>query len=117
MRILAAAWHQKTVHKTRMTEVCESFSRQHELLEELVRGDRRTVVGRESPVFAGLEFGGFFDVPHRVSINKSAIYGLMWNRIGIFWTPVRARPIRLKSSVGKEKRPNNYCSRKRAIGR
>lgn len=45
-------------------------------------GDRRTVVGREGPVFAGLEFGGFFDVPHRVSIKKSAIYGPPWNRIG-----------------------------------
>ena len=29
-------------------------------------GDRRTVIGREGPVFAGLEFGRFFDVPHRV---------------------------------------------------
>lgn len=37
---------------------------------------------REGPVFAGLEFGGFFDVPHRVSIKKSAIYGPPWNRIG-----------------------------------
>lgn len=45
-------------------------------------GDRRTVVGREGPVFAGLEFGGFFDVPHRVSTNKSASYGFLWNRIG-----------------------------------
>jgi hypothetical protein len=47
-------------------------------------GDRRTVVGREGPVFAGLEFGGFFDVPHRVSINKSAGYGFPWNQIGNF---------------------------------
>lgn len=31
-------------------------------------GDRRTVVGREGPVLAGLEFGGLIDVPHRVSI-------------------------------------------------
>lgn len=45
-------------------------------------GDRRTVVGREGPVFAGLEFGGFFGVPHRVSIKKSASYGFQWNRIG-----------------------------------
>ena len=45
-------------------------------------GDRRTVVGRQGPVFTGLEFGGFIDVPHRVSIKKSAIYGFQWNRIG-----------------------------------
>ena len=45
-------------------------------------GDRRTVVGREGPVFAGLEFGGFFGVPHRESIKKSASYGFRWNRIG-----------------------------------
>lgn len=49
-------------------------------------GDRRTVVGLEGPVFAGLEFGGFFDVPKRVSINKSASYGFPWNRIGNFLT-------------------------------
>lgn len=45
-------------------------------------GDRRTVVGREGPIFARLQFGGLLDVPHRVSINKSAIYGFQWNRIG-----------------------------------
>ncbi len=45
-------------------------------------GDRRTVVGREGPVCAELEFGGFFDVPHRVSRKKSAGYGVQWNRIG-----------------------------------
>jgi len=45
-------------------------------------GDRRTVVGREGPVFVGLEFGGLIDVPHKVSINKSASYGFQWNRIG-----------------------------------
>lgn len=50
-------------------------------------GDRRTVVGREGLVFAGLELGGFLDVPHRVSINKSASYGFPWNRIGNFWVP------------------------------
>lgn len=27
-------------------------------------------VGHERPVFAGLEFGGFLDVPHRASINQ-----------------------------------------------
>ncbi len=36
-------------------------------------GDRRTVVGRERPIFAGLEFGGFFDVPHRVSIKNQLV--------------------------------------------
>lgn len=51
---------------------------------ELWCGDRRTVVGREGPVFARLELGGFFDVPHRVSINKLAGYGFSWNRIGNF---------------------------------
>ena len=55
-------------------------------------GDRRTVVGREGPVFAGLEFAGFFDVPHRVSINKSAIYGFLWNRIGNFLALMRPTP-------------------------
>lgn len=45
-------------------------------------GDRRTVLGREGLVFAGLEFGGFLDVPHRVSIKKSASYGFQWNQFG-----------------------------------
>lgn len=45
-------------------------------------GTRRTVVGREYPILAGLEFGGFFGVPHKVSINKSAIYGFQLNQIG-----------------------------------
>ncbi|MND96474.1 hypothetical protein D3C76_657500 [compost metagenome] len=45
-------------------------------------GDRQTVVGREGTVFAGLESSGFFYVPHRVSINKSASYGFQRNRIG-----------------------------------
>jgi hypothetical protein len=48
-------------------------------------GTRRTVVGRKVPIFAGLEFGGFFDVPQRVSIKKSASYGFLWNRIGNIW--------------------------------
>lgn len=39
-----------------------------------VAGDRRTVVGREGPVFAGLEFGGFFGVPHRVSKKISQLW-------------------------------------------
>lgn len=61
----------------------ECFVDSRKLLETGIWcGDRRTVVGREGPVFAGLEFGGFFDVPHRVSIKKSAIYGPPWNRIG-----------------------------------
>lgn len=47
-------------------------------------GDRRTVVGREGPVFAGVEFGGFFDVPQRLSIKKSASYGFPWNQIRNF---------------------------------
>lgn len=47
-------------------------------------GTRRTVVGCEAPILARLEFGGFFDVPQRVSIKKSASYGFLWNRIGNF---------------------------------
>ena len=38
-------------------------------------GDRQTVVGRGGSVSAGLEFGRFFDVPHRESIKRSASYG------------------------------------------
>ena len=44
-------------------------------------GDRQTVFRREASVHEGLEFGGFFAVPHKVSINKSASYGFQWNRI------------------------------------
>jgi len=47
-------------------------------------GDRRTVVGREGPLLAALELGGFLGVPHRVSIKNSASYGFQWNRIGNF---------------------------------
>lgn len=47
-------------------------------------GDRRTVTGRERPVSVGLEFSRFFDVSHRVSINKSASNGFPWNRVRIF---------------------------------
>lgn len=43
-------------------------------------GTRRTVVGREGTVIAGLEHGGFVDVPHTISINKSASYGFQWNQ-------------------------------------
>lgn len=50
-------------------------------------GDRRTVVGGEVPVFAGLEFGGFYDLPHMLPINKLASYGFPWNRIGNLWAP------------------------------
>lgn len=58
----------------------------HRLLEAgLWCGDRRTVVGSEGSVLVGLEFGRFFDVPQRLSIKKSAIYGFRWNRIGNFW--------------------------------
>jgi hypothetical protein len=35
-------------------------------------GDRQKVVGCEGPVFAGLKYGELFDIPHRVSIEKSA---------------------------------------------
>ncbi|MNJ41005.1 hypothetical protein D3C77_359120 [compost metagenome] len=36
-------------------------------------GDRRTVVGREGPVFARLAFGGFFGLPHKVSIKNQLV--------------------------------------------
>lgn len=38
-------------------------------------------IGRASGI-AGLEFSGFFGVPLRVAINKSASYGYRWDRIG-----------------------------------
>lgn len=41
--------------------------------------------GRE---FAGLEFDGFWAVPQRVAINKSAGYGVWWNRIGSGCAPL-----------------------------
>jgi len=45
-------------------------------------GTRRTVSCCKGMGFAGLEFDGFFGVPQRVAINKSASYGFWWNRIG-----------------------------------
>lgn len=47
----------------------ESFQSIQRNAVELDVVRRQTVVGREGPVFAGLEFGGFLDVPHRVSIK------------------------------------------------
>lgn len=44
-------------------------------------GTRRTVYCCEGRGFAGLEFDGFCGVPQRVAINKSAVYGVLWNRI------------------------------------
>lgn len=45
-------------------------------------GTRRAVACRKGREFAGLEFDGFLGVPQRVAINKSAGYGVWWNRIG-----------------------------------
>jgi len=45
-------------------------------------GTRRTVSCCEGRGFARPEFGGFCGVPLRVAINKSASYGVWWNRIG-----------------------------------
>ena len=44
-------------------------------------GTRRTVDCSEAMFSADLEFGGKFGVPQLVTINKSASYGLQWNRI------------------------------------
>lgn len=46
-------------------------------------GTRQAVPCRKSREFAGLEFDGFWGVPQRVAINKSASYGSCWNRIGV----------------------------------
>lgn len=72
---------------TRRTDYCRGAGH---FLPELVSGNsperasgtRRTVCCCEGRGFAGLEFGGFCGVPLRVAINKSASYGVWWNRIG-----------------------------------
>lgn len=46
-------------------------------------GTRRTVAFGETRFPAGLEVGCKFGIPQPVTINKSASYGLQWNRIGI----------------------------------
>jgi hypothetical protein len=53
-------------------------------------GDRRTVVGRQGPVFTGLEFGGFIDVPHRVSIKNQLFMAFCGIESGLAKDPVRA---------------------------
>lgn len=45
-------------------------------------GTRRTVCFGEARIFGRLDFGGKFGVPQLVTINKSASYGVRWNRIG-----------------------------------
>jgi hypothetical protein len=54
-------------------------------------GTRRTVAWREARFSAGLEFAGKYGVPKLVTINKSASYGVRWNRIGIFEMSARCR--------------------------
>ncbi len=50
-------------------------------------GDRRTVIGREGTVFAALEFGGFFGVPHRVSIKNQLVMDFSGIESGIAEAP------------------------------
>lgn len=50
-------------------------------------GDRRTVLGREGPVFAGMEFGGFFGIPHRVSIKNQLVMAFSGLESGIAEAP------------------------------
>lgn len=45
-------------------------------------GTRRTVCCCEAREFVGLVLSGFFSVPHRVAIDKSASYGALRNQIG-----------------------------------
>ncbi|WP_449438128.1 MULTISPECIES: type II toxin-antitoxin system RelE/ParE family toxin [Pseudomonas] len=46
----------------------------------LYGGTRRTVCFGETRFFGRLEFAGKFGVPQLVTINKSASYGVRWNR-------------------------------------
>ena len=48
-------------------------------------GTRRTVAVSGARFSAGLEFGGKFGVPQLVTINKSASYGVRWNRTRDFF--------------------------------
>jgi hypothetical protein len=47
-------------------------------------GTRRTVCFGGARFFGRLEFGGKLGVPQLVTINKSASYGVRWNRIRDF---------------------------------
>ena len=47
-------------------------------------GTRRTVCFGEARFFGCLEFVGKFGVPQLVTINKSASYGVQWNRTRLF---------------------------------
>jgi hypothetical protein len=47
-------------------------------------GTRRTVRFGEARFSGRLDCGGKFDVPQLVTINKSASYGVRWNRIRDF---------------------------------
>lgn len=47
-------------------------------------GTRRTVFGCEVPILAGLEFGGFFDVPQTVSIKNQLVMAFCGIESGIF---------------------------------
>jgi len=49
-------------------------------------GTRRTVCFCGARFFGRLEFAGKFGVPQLVTINKSASYGVQWNRTRLFLT-------------------------------
>ena len=51
---------------------------------EIWCGTRRTVCFGEARFFGCLEFVGKFGVPQLVTINKSASYGVQWNRTRLF---------------------------------
>lgn len=59
-------------------------------------GERRKVVGPESPVLAWLGSGGFFDVPHKASIKNQLVMGSSGNESGFAKYPVRAMHTRFK---------------------
>ena len=58
-----------------LPEILKAFS------GTLYGGTRRTVCFGEARFSGRLDFGGKFGVPQLVTINKSASYGVRWNRI------------------------------------
>lgn len=53
-------------------------------------GDRQMVVGRGGPDCAGLDLGGFFDVPHKVSIKNQLVMAFSRIESELAKNPVRA---------------------------
>lgn len=66
-------------------------------------GDRRTVVGRAGTVLAGLESGGFFDLPLRISIKNQLVMAFGGIEAEIGEDPVRAAPSCFKCYVGYDR--------------